>query len=257
MAEVTSNFERPVEGPVRKHRQGLGLRILCVEDDEQVVTVLAELLATQGYSVDVAMTAESGLRKLETGGYHLVIADYWLPDRTGAWMLAEASHKGALRRTQVLVVTAEHHPQGVENLRVLKKPLDLDDFLRVIHDVLAPVRAEELERARQDVENSVVNDAASGVLVELMLYISAASPSSLKALRNLRRLLAEYQGAQVRLTVVDLSKERSTAAEEDRIAFTPTLVKRGPLPKAFILGDLEDATVVEDLLGHCGVERTR
>jgi CheY-like chemotaxis protein len=206
----------------------------------------------------VAVTAEAGLARLRESPFHLIVSDYWLPDRTGAWMLGEASQAGLLRESQVLVITAEHRPQGVENLIVLRKPLDLDDFLRHVHDVLAPSRQEELERVKQEVERTVKPGAEGRTpKVELTLYISTSSPSSLKALRNLQRLLGEYDSGEVQLTICDLSRDVSATAEEDRIAFTPTLVKRSPDPKVWILGDLENSQVVVDLLAHSGVERSR
>jgi hypothetical protein len=59
------------------------------------------------------------------------------------------------------------------------------------------------------------------------------------------------------LNTYDLAKEQAQSANEDRIAFTPTLVKRWPEPKMWVLGDLEDSTVLADLLGHAGVEPQR
>ena len=256
--EPISTGRRPRDGREKRHARGLGLRVLVVEDDEQVATVLSALLESEGYEVALAVSAEAGLARLRERPFHLVVSDYWLPDRTGAWMLGEASQAGLLRDSQVLVITAEHRPQGVENLIVLRKPLDLDDFLRHVHDVLAPIRQEELERVKQEVERTVKPGAQGRTpKVELTLYISTSSPSSLKALRNLQRLLGEYDTGEVRLTVCDLSRDVSATAEEDRIAFTPTLVKRTPDPKVWILGDLEDSQVVVDLLAHSGVERAR
>ena len=256
--ELTAPGKRNRDGHDKRRARGLGLRVLVVEDDEQVATVLSTLLESEGYEVAVAVTAEAGLRHLRGKPFHLVVSDYWLPDRTGAWMLNEASKAGLLRHSQVLVITAEHRPQGVENLLVLRKPLDLDDFLRHVHDILAPVRQEELERVKQEVEQSVrQQEGSDAAQVQLTLYISTSSPSSLKALRNLQRLLGEYDPKSVRLTVCDLSRDTSGSAEEDRIAFTPTLVKRSPDPKVWILGDLENPEIVADLLAHSGVERAR
>ena len=249
--------DRRQRDPTRR-RGKLGLRVLVVEDDEQVATVLSALLEAEGYEVSVSTTAEAGLGRLaEEKPFHLLISDYWLPDRTGAWMLGEASRKGLLNGCKVLVITAEHRPQGVENLAVLRKPLDLDDFLRHVQDVLAPIREEALQRAKEEVEN--VNDGVDGSTprIELTLYISASSPTSLKALRNLQRLLRDYQPTQLRLTICDLSREHPATADEDRIAFTPTLVKRSPGPKVWVLGDLEDSEIVGDLLAHSGLERVR
>lgn len=247
-------------GARRRERRAainLGLRVLVVEDDEQVAMVLSALLESEGYEVAVAVTAAEGLRRLREESFHLLISDYWLPDRTGAWMLSEASTAGLLTTCKVLVITAEHRPQGVENLTVLRKPLDLDDFLRQVHEVLAPLRQEELERARQEVHDAVTDSGATSPKVELVLYVSGASPSSLKALRNLQALLASWDRSRVRLTICDLSRDSGKLAEEDRIAFTPTLVKRAPEPKAWVLGDLEDTGVVSDLLALAGVERAR
>lgn len=254
--ELTSAPATTKSAP-RRRALGLGLRVLVVEDDEQVATVLAALLESEGYEVAVAGTAEAGLQTLRAGSFHLLVSDYWLPDRTGAWMIQEASNGGLLRSCRVLVVTAEHRPQGVENLTVLRKPLDLDDFLRQVHDVLAPLRQEELERASQEVRHAVNETAATSARLELVLYISSSSASSLKALRNLNALLDGYDRSTVRLTVCDLSRDPGGLADEDRIAFTPTLVKRLPEPKVWILGDLEDTRIVSDLLAHSGVERTR
>jgi DNA-binding response OmpR family regulator len=265
--ETRLTTEAPIEpgqallGHARKRRTtvtGLGLRVLCVEDDEQVLSILAALLETEGYEVATAATAEAGLAHLASRKFHLVVTDYWLPDRTCAWMLSEASSRGILLDTPVLVITAEHRPQGVENLTILRKPLDLDDFLAIVHESMQPVREKEVEKAVQDMERSFPREGAgNSVRIDLALYISASSPSSLKALRNVNRLLAEYDPAQVRLDTYDLSKEHVPSADEDRIAFTPTLVKRWPEPKMWVLGDLEDATVLADLLGHAGVERNR
>ena len=39
-----------------------------------------------------------------------------------------------------------------------------------------------------------------------------------------------------------------------QFVFTPTLVKRRPEPRAWILGDLSDPSVLTDLLHMCGIE---
>ncbi len=88
--------------------------------------------------------------------------------------------------------------------------------------------------------------------VELVLYVSSASPSSLLARRNLERLLERFDSNEIHVTICDLVRD-PLAGEEDRIAFTPTLVKKSPGPKIWVLGNLRDPQIVEDLLGGCGV----
>ena len=89
--------------------------------------------------------------------------------------------------------------------------------------------------------------------VELVLYVSSASPASLQARRNVERLLQQFDASQVKFTVCDLVRD-PLAGEADRLAFPPTLLKRFPEPKMWVLGKLRDAEILADLLRVCGVD---
>src|SRR5690606_23252575 len=91
--------------------------------------------------------------------------------------------------------------------------------------------------------------------IELVLYVSSSSPASARARRNLERALAGYDAAKVSLVVVDLSRPGAESAPDDRVAFTPTLVKRVPPPRTWLLGDLRDLRVLRQLLEDAGVAR--
>ena len=84
-------------------------------------------------------------------------------------------------------------------------------------------------------------------MVELVLYVSAASPHSSSALRNLRRAIANFANCRVQLTVHDLSKEPQRA-ERDGVHFTPALVTAGPGPRTWIVGHLGNPQVLQTLL---------
>ena len=86
-----------------------------------------------------------------------------------------------------------------------------------------------------------------GNRVELVLYVSAGSPASAKALATLRTLLAEFPPNQLRLTVLDVA-EHIDAAARDRILFTPTLLCGEREPNVRVLGDLTNREVLLDLL---------
>ena len=92
-----------------------------------------------------------------------------------------------------------------------------------------------------------------GHKVELVLYVSSASPASLQARRNLEVLLSRFVANEVRWSVRDLGRE-PLAGVEDRIAFTPTLVKRFPEPRMWVLGNLRETDFLADMLRLCGVE---
>ena len=66
-------------------------RVLLVEDDELVGTMLEAALTTVGYTVNVAGTAAEAWRLLAKHSYALVIADWKLPDGDGAAIAAGAA----------------------------------------------------------------------------------------------------------------------------------------------------------------------
>ena len=223
-------------------------RILLVEDDEDSRQFMCVALGVRGYAVDEASSADRALAMMRRERYDLVLTDYDMPGKTGAAMLHEAQSSGLLRDTPALVITAHPQPVGVEGLDLVRKPLDIDKFLLQVAKILEPRRlAAETETAPAP---------SPAPLVELALYVSRLSPASLRAQRNMDALLAAYDPERVSFVICDLALEPDDA-ERDRVIFTPTLVKRNPTPRTWVLGDLSDATVVTDLLTMSGVERAR
>jgi hypothetical protein len=135
----------------------------------------------------------------------------------------------------------------------------VDKLLSKLSEILAPVRSQELAKAKAHLEVTLDrrNDSDIPKRVGFILYISEASTSSLRALRNLQRLLNEYEPSQIDLQVVDLSRERPASFDEDRITFTPTLVRRSPEPRVYFLGTLEHIQAVADLLSDARVEHKK
>ena len=232
----------------------VNLDILIVEDDEDIRAMLCMALEDDGYTVDGVPSAEAGLERLHGRSYHLVVSDYMLPGRDGAWLFREAGRVGLLHGAACIMITAHPDPDRIAGVTLLRKPLDLDGFFDTIHEMLAPARRAEAEKIASKLSDPAAAEAARPEPeVELVLYISAYSPSSLKALRTMERLLEAIDPAHVRFTVRDLSKDPSSG-DEDHIAFTPTLVKRRPEPRTWIRGDLESGALVADLLRYAGVQ---
>jgi two-component system response regulator GlrR len=226
-------------------------RILIVEDQDDVRRMLATALGIEGHLVDEASSAAEGLKCLQETRYNLVLSDYAMPGGTGAWMLREASEQGLLQDTVALIVTAHPDVRELLNVEVISKPLDLDNFLEQVRKILAAGRDDDFApSAAPDPQRSQVRTLPR---VELVLYVSSASPTCIQARTNLERLLEEFDTSQVRYTVCDLVRE-PLAGEADRIAFTPTLVKRYPEPKMWVLGNLREPQIIADLLRVCGVE---
>jgi hypothetical protein len=62
--------------------------------------------------------------------------------------------------------------------------------------------------------------------------------------------VSRFASSRVQLTICDLSQE-PTGGDADSVAFTPTLVKRSPGPRTYILGHLANPEVLVELLDGC------
>jgi len=224
-------------------------RILLVEDDEDIRQLLLVALQAQGYRVDQAADAEAGLSSLRRGPYDLILSDYDLPGKTGAAMLREAGAAGLLDDAATVVVTAHPEPEDVDDSTLVRKPLDLEKFLRQVRAIFDSRRA---PRERRAAPRPAASPPEARERVALRLYVSPASPPSVKARRNMEKLLERIGPVNVDFEVLDLALE-PLRAETDNVVFTPTLVKHWPEPRVWILGDLSDPVVVGDLLHMCGV----
>jgi hypothetical protein len=92
-------------------------------------------------------------------------------------------------------------------------------------------------------------------LLELALYVSPTSATCLRVRSVIEATLRAYDATRVLFEVLDVSRD-TERAEEDRVIFTPTLVKRRPAPQAWFVGDA-GGQMVAVLLAACGVEKTR
>ena len=239
-ASRTGTARRPADGPVANPDAPA---ILVVEDQPDVRRMLVTALQIEGYRVAEAHDAAAGLQELRQSRYQLVLSDYSMPGQTGAWMLQEAARQGLLDRTATLIVTAHPDVHDVTGIEVLTKPLDLDLFLEQVRRIVAHERtADDRLPAR-----------APAPPVELVLYVSSASVVSAQARRTLERVIQSLPSSKVNYTVCDLVKD-PLAGEADRVVFTPTLVKRFPEPRVWIVGSPSDPRMIIDLLRTGGVD---
>ena len=73
-----SSFERRILGPMRPKKT-----ILCVDDNEQALSVRKFMLETRGYRVLTAVGSEQALELFREGGIDLVLSDLIMPYMDG------------------------------------------------------------------------------------------------------------------------------------------------------------------------------
>jgi two-component system response regulator MprA len=112
-------------------------RILVIDDDVDIVQALSDALGDEGYAVAVAKDGLEALSYLSTAPAPcLILLDWMMPRCDGPTFRERQRADPGLAAIPVVLVTADargaekvHHIGAVANLR---KPIDLDELLRVV-----------------------------------------------------------------------------------------------------------------------------
>jgi two-component system OmpR family response regulator len=108
-----------------------GKRILLVEDEGGIQTLLAEVLREARYEVDLAATVREAKTHLADRIYDLVIADWKLPDGDGRLIADWATELGA--KTFVMSGYLSRMPGGrASDHETLMKPIHLPEFVDLV-----------------------------------------------------------------------------------------------------------------------------
>src|SRR4029077_21128726 len=119
-------------------------RILVIDDDVELCSLISEYLEAEGFAVDCVHDGESGLQKSKAGNYLLAVLDVMLPGINGFEVLHRVR---AVSRLPVLLLTA----RGEEVDRIVGLEIGADDYLPKPfnpRELLARIRA-ILRRSRE------------------------------------------------------------------------------------------------------------
>ncbi len=82
----------------------MGIKVLVIEDDEEIADFVVRGLREEGYTVEAAANGEDGWHALRHGPWDVVILDWWLPGADGLTLLRRFREAG--HTTAVLFLTA-------------------------------------------------------------------------------------------------------------------------------------------------------
>jgi DNA-binding response OmpR family regulator len=99
------------------------MKLLLVEDEDRVATVLSRGLGEEGYQVDRVATGVAARDQALTIAYDVILLDWALPDLDGVSVLREWRSRGL--RTPVLLLTA----RGATGEKVTGLRAGADDYL--------------------------------------------------------------------------------------------------------------------------------
>jgi two-component system, cell cycle response regulator len=112
--------------------------ILLVDDDVELVAFLRESLEQQSYYVNIAMSAERGLKLFYESRPDMILLDILLPDQSGIDVLHQIIGKAKKERIPIIIMSGEHskdlqlYAYSLGVMDYMPKPVDIDLFLVLI-----------------------------------------------------------------------------------------------------------------------------
>ena len=116
------------------------MRILLVDDDEQLMEILAEKLIEEHYAVDIANTGEMGWEFVQLFNYDLVLLDWMLPDIEGI-QLCQQIRAGGYEMPLMLLTARDRNTDKVTGLDAgaddyVVKPFNFDELTARVRALL-------------------------------------------------------------------------------------------------------------------------
>jgi len=136
------------------------MKILIVEDNLDSRVLLRKMLEGTGHEVSEAVHGQDALARAKETTPELIISDILMPVMDGFKLCYEVKHDEKLRSVPFIFYTAtyvdledERLAMGLGASRYIIKPMDPQEFLKVIEDVVAEAAGNELSVPEELVED--------------------------------------------------------------------------------------------------------
>jgi DNA-binding response OmpR family regulator len=115
-------------------------KVLVIDDEEHLRTLLADILESDGYQVKTAAHGREGLDSFQAERHDVVITDLGMPEMSG--LEVAAAIKKIDPSTPVVLLTGlgfQFEGKNNENMKfdlLMSKPFQLDEVLAVVQNAL-------------------------------------------------------------------------------------------------------------------------
>lgn len=95
------------------------VRLIIVEDDPFLLSILAEKLGEAGFDIETAADGEDGLNKIKSGSFDLVLLDMVLPKIDGFKILEELRGDDELKKIPVMILSNLYDKNNIDKAILL------------------------------------------------------------------------------------------------------------------------------------------
>lgn len=118
-------------------------KILVIDDDDSMRSVLRMGLETAGHLVLEAANGTEGVRQIEAGGVEVVVTDLLMPEMDGIEVIFNVRKKYPSLKVIAISGGGQLPPEGYLKIaqrggarRILMKPFKLEELLQAVKDEL-------------------------------------------------------------------------------------------------------------------------
>jgi DNA-binding response OmpR family regulator len=215
-------------------------RVLVVDDEPMVRETLGQVLADEGYVVDLAIDGESALERVHAARPDIILLDLMMPGMNGRQFLAALRADLAYATVPVMIMTAVHglgvNPSSLGASEVVEKPFNIDELLNKV--ALAVYRA----RAARPRTSSQLQ--------------AATEPEAAPRPERGVVLLIEHDRGRLQQLDSQLSARGYIVVSMTRALVQLSRLARALRPRAILLDAVSEGTVgvVSDLADTSGME---
>lgn len=160
-------------------------KILVVEDDAQLRTLLLEVLSLEGHTLESAETAEEAIKLIENNKFDVLLTDVNLPGKSGLELLPACLQQNP--QTYLIVMTGfasidtAVHAMKLGASDFLCKPIALNDLISVIKIAVEKISQPIAPLTKQSIANSPII-AKSTVMVNVLEQVKIIAPYKINVL---------------------------------------------------------------------------
>ncbi len=115
-------------------------KVLIVEDEEIITTLIKGILENGGYSVDLASNGEDALAKIDGNNYVFIVCDIKMPQMDGKEFFSRIRVLNEGLASKILFMTGDPSKETLDFIRetgnsYLAKPFKIEEFMEAITDL--------------------------------------------------------------------------------------------------------------------------